>query len=174
MLSRPQPGEIHPAYAGFVAALPEGDVLAFLEAQGAEMETLLRSLGDTGCGFRYAPGKWSIKDLLQHLTDVERIFGYRCLRVARGDSTPLAGFDDNAFAAAAGADALPLDTLLADFQAARAANLSLFRTLTAEAWEREGEANGRRVLARLIPFFALAHAAHHLDVVRERYLPGLK
>ena len=174
MLSRPHPGEIHPAYAAFVAALPEGDALTFLEAQVQEVEALLGPLGDGGSTFRYAPGKWSLKDLLQHLTDVERIFGYRCLRIARGDATPLAGFDDNAFATAAAADALPLEALLADFRAARAANLSLFRTLTAEAWERAGEANGRPVIVRLIPFFALAHAAHHLGVVRERYLPGLK
>ncbi len=104
-LSRPLPGEFDPAYGAYLAEAPEGDVLALLEAQGREIQALYGGLGKGQGNHRYAPGKWSLKDLLLHLTDAERIFAYRCLRIGRGDETPLPGFDEEAFATAGQADA---------------------------------------------------------------------
>lgn len=169
-LSLPLPGEYAEGLAKYLANAPSGDPYILLAAQIDEAEALLGGLTEAQGLHRYAEGKWSLKDLLQHLTDVERIFAYRCLRIARGDSTPLPGFDDNAFAAAARADAQPMAVLLADFRAARQSSLALFRSLTDDAWLRVGNSNGRDLSARCIPYMALAHAAHHLNVARERYL----
>jgi len=173
-LTRPLPGEYAEGYAPYLAAAPEGDALALLQSQLGEVEALYAGLSETKGGYRYAPGKWSLKDLLQHLSDSERIFAYRCLRIGRGDATPLPGFDENAFALAASADGRPLADLLADFRAARRASLELFRSLPKEAWARQGTSNGRVLTARCIPYIDLGHVAHHLAVLRERYLPGVK
>lgn len=173
-LSRPQPGEYAEGYAPYLAAAPEGDPLALLQAQMGEVTALFAGLSETQGAHRYAPGKWSLKDLIQHLSDAERIFAYRCLRIGRGDLTPLPGFEEEAYAAAARADEHPMPDLLADFRAARAASVALFRSLPDAAWNQQGITNGRALTARCIPYICLGHAAHHLGVIRERYLPGLK
>ena len=173
-LSAPLPTEYDAGLSKYLAGAPEGDVLALLAAQSVEVAALYGGLTEAQAAFRYAVGKWSLNDLLQHLTDVERIFTYRCLRIGRGDTTPLPGFDDNAFACAAQADGRPVASLVEDFQAARTSSLALFRSLPVEAWLRPGSSNGRALTARCIPYFALGHAAHHLAIARERYLPGLK
>ena len=173
-LSRPLPGEFDPAYGAYLAEAPEGDVLALLEAQGREIQALYGGLGKGQGNHRYAPGKWSLKDLLLHLTDAERIFAYRCLRIGRGDETPLPGFDEEAFATAGQADARTVGDLLGEFLAVRQASLTLFRGLPPEAWTRRGTTNGRVITARCVPFLCLGHAAHHLAVIRERYASALK
>jgi hypothetical protein len=173
-LTRPLPGEYAEGYATYFATAPEGDALALLQFQLAEVEALYAGLTEAQGQSCYAPGKWSLKDLLQHLSDAERIFAYRCLRIGRGDATPLAGFDENAFAVAAAADGRALADLLADFRAARLASLELFRSLTDEAWLQRGTSNGRALTARCVPYICMGHVAHHLAVIRERYLPGLE
>ncbi|WP_243301461.1 DinB family protein [Geothrix oryzisoli] len=173
-LTRPLPGEYAEGYAPYIAEAPEGDVLALLQGQMGEVAALFAGLSDTQGAFRYAPGKWSLKDLLLHLSDAERIFAYRCLRIGRGDSTPMPGFDEDAYAAAAQADARTMADLLADFRAVRTASLTLFRSLPDGAWLNQGTTNNRGITARCIPYIALGHAAHHLAVIRERYLPALK
>jgi len=173
-LKRPLPGEYADSFAPYIAKALEGDVLALLKAQNREVTSLYTGLSELQAAFRYAPGKWSLKDLLQHLSDAERIFTYRCLRIGRGDVTPLPGFDEEAYAAVAKADERPLADLLADFRAARSASLTLFRGLPESAWGQQGTTNGRSLTARCIPFICLGHAAHHMAVIRERYLPGLK
>lgn len=172
-LARPLPGQCPEAYAPYLLAAPEGDVVALLQAQLADVTSLFAGLSETQGAYRYAPGKWSFKGLLQHLSDAERIFAYRCLRIGRGDSTPLPGFDEEAYATEALADERALAELLADFRAVRTASLTLFRSLPEAAWGREGTTNGRAITARCLPFICLGHAAHHLAVIRERYLPGL-
>lgn len=172
-LARPLPGQYPEAYAPYLLAAPEGDVVALLQAQLADVTSLFAGLSETQGAYRYAPGKWSLKGLLQHLSDAERIFAYRCLRIGRGDSTPLPGFDEEAYATEALADERALAELLADFRAVRTASLTLFRSLPEAAWGREGTTNGRAITARCLPFICLGHAAHHLAVIRERYLPGL-
>jgi DinB superfamily len=173
-LSRPLPGEYAEGYAPYLAGAPEGDALALLKAQLDEVKALYAGLSEAQGGYRYAPGKWSLKDLLQHLGDAERIFAYRCLRIGRGDATPLPGFEEDAFAAAASADRRSVADLVADFAAARMSTWELCRSLPDEAWGQQGTSNGRNLTARCIPYICLGHTAHHLAVIRERYLPGLK
>ena len=173
-LTRPLPGEYAEGYATYLAAAPEGNPLALLQTQMEAVAALYAGLSETQGAYRYAPGKWSLKDLLQHLSDSERIFAYRCLRIGRGDATPLPGFDENAFAAAASADARPLADLLADFHAARRASLELFRSLPDAAWGQQGTSNGRTLTTRCLPYICMGHVAHHLAVIRERYLSGVK
>lgn len=173
-LSRPLPGEYAAGYAPYIAEAGEGDVLGLLQGQAGEVEALFTGLSEAEGGFRYAPGKWSLKDLLLHVSDAERIFAYRCLRIGRGDTTPMPGFDEDAYVAAAHADARTVAGLLADFRAVRAASLTLFRSLPEAAWMNQGTTNNRAITARCIPYIALGHASHHLAVIRERYLPALK
>jgi hypothetical protein len=173
-LRRPQPGEYAEAYGTYIAAAPEDDVLGFLQTQMGEVSALFAGLSEAQGAFRYAPGKWSLKDLVQHLSDAERIFAYRCLRIGRGDATPLPGFDEETYAVAAKADLHPMADLLADWRASRTASLTLFRSLDEAAWERQGTTNGRAITVRCIPYICAGHAAHHLAVIRERYLPALK
>ena len=173
-LHRPQPSEYGEAYAHYLGAAPEGDLLAVLQAQAAEVAALFDTLAEAQGAYRYAPGKWSLKDLLQHLSDAERIFAYRILRLGRGDATPLPGFEEDDYAASAKADAHDLAALLADFLAAREATLALCRSLPEAAWNFKGTTSGKQITTRCIPYIIHGHAAHHLAVIRERYLPGLK
>ena len=173
-LTRPLPGEYAEAYAPYLAAAPEGNGLALLQVQLGDVIDLYSRFSEAQGAYRYAPAKWSLKDLLQHLSDAELIFAYRCLRIGRGDATPLAGFEEEAYAAAAGADEHPMADLLADFRATRTASLTLFRGLPDSAWGQQGTTNGRVITARCIPFICAGHTAHHLAVIRERYLPALK
>ncbi len=172
-LTRPLPGEYSEGMAPYIAQAPAGDVLALLKAQQIEIGALFGGFSEAQAAYRYAPGKWSLKDLLQHLSDAERIFAYRCLRIGRGDATPLPGWEEDDYARTARADERSLTDLLADFQATRQASLELFRSLPVAAWEQTGTSNGRSLSARAIPYGCLGHAAHHLAVIRERYLPGL-
>ncbi len=173
-LTRPLPGEYAEGYAPYFTTAPEGDPLLLLQAQMGEVVDLFTGLSEAQGAYRYAPGKWSLKDLIQHLSDAERIFDYRCLRIGRGDATPLPGFDENAYALAARADDRPIAALLGDFHAAREASLALFYSLPEAVWGQQGTTNGRPLTARCIPYICLGHVAHHLNVIRERYLPGLK
>lgn len=167
---RPGPGEYAPFYAGYVERVGDGEPLALLDAQPRELWALLGSLPDVRGGFRYAPGKWSIRELVVHLADAERIFAYRALRIARGDQTPLPSFDENLYAAASGADARFLPEILDEFEAVRNGTHELFLGLPPEAFARTGTASGQRVSVRALFYIVLGHAAHHLAILRERYL----
>ena len=171
---RPLPGEYSDGLAPYIAEAPAGDVLQQLRAQLDEVTALFSGLAEAQGAHRYAPGKWSLKDLLQHLSDAERIFAYRCLRIGRGDATPLPGWEEDDYAAAASADGRTLGDLLTDFRSARLSSLELFRSFKDEAWTQSGLSNNRKISARCIPYICLGHAAHHLAIIRERYLPGLK
>lgn len=166
----PAPDEYASYYARYVElAAAGGDLPGLLARQPAELRDLCEGLDEEGALFRYAPGKWSVKEVLEHLTDTERVYAYRALRVARGDATPLAGFDENAFVGAAASDRRPLVELLDDFEVVRGATLALFRGLPEEAWERRGVANGAPVSTRSLAFVAAGHVQHHLGLFRERY-----
>ncbi len=167
---RPGPDEYAPYYAPYVARVPDGDVLALLDAQPGEVRALLGGLSDERAGFRYAPDKWSVREVVGHVADAERIFAYRALRIARGDGTPLPGFEQNPYVAASGADARPLAELVAEFAAVRAASAALFHSLTPDAFTRMGTASGYAVSVRALLHIVIGHAEHHLAVLRERYL----
>jgi uncharacterized damage-inducible protein DinB len=137
--------------------------------QLAEVERLFGSLDDTAALARYAPGKWSIKEILGHLTDAERIFAYRLLRVARGDATPLPGFDEKAYVPAARFDERPLRALAAEFRAVRLSSVALASGIPSTSWSMVGQASGKPVSARALVYIIVGHVAHHLGVLRERY-----
>jgi len=167
---RPASDEFAPFYAGYVAEVPEGDLVAVLEMQRAEVLALLRDIPEPRGTHRYADGKWSIKDVVQHVTDGERIFAYRLLRFARGDATDLPGFDEGRYVPVAQADARTLASLGAEFDAVRRATTALIVPLDDDAMARRGTANGREITARALAWIIAGHAQHHATVLRERYL----
>jgi hypothetical protein len=166
---RPDATEYPAFYAGYVASIPGTDVVGALQRSGEEISALLASIAEDRGGYRYADGKWSIRTLIGHVVDAERIFSYRALRLARGDSTPLPGFDENAFALAADSDARTVASLADEFAQVRASTVRLFASLPADAWTRSGVVNNGRVTVRALGYIAAGHAAHHASILRERY-----
>lgn len=167
---RPQSAEVPPGLAGYVGKVRDGeDVMALLESQQEELRSAFGRFPEARGTYRYAPGKWSVKELVSHLSDTERIFCYRALRFARGDATPLPGFDENAYALEMYADERSLADLLAELFDVRRATLSFLRGLRAEAWTRRGIASGKEVSVRAMAYAIAGHARHHLEVLAERY-----
>ncbi len=169
---RPLPGEYAPYYEGYVRRVASPDVLDGLEEQIEGTLALFDGLGPQEAARRYAPGKWSLKQVLGHLADTERIMAYRALRIARGDPTPLAGFDENRYVEGADFDARAMEALVEEYRAVRRASVLLFRGFSGEAWTRRGAANGVEVSVRALAYIIAGHELHHLEVVRTRYLEG--
>jgi uncharacterized damage-inducible protein DinB len=167
---RPASDEHVPYYASYIAQVPDGDVVATLAGQIDETLDLLRPLGEDQALFRYAPGKWSVKDVVNHLIDAERVFMYRALSFARGATDSLPSFDEDAWAPMAEADRVPLDELLDEFAAVRAATVSLLANLPRAAWSRRGIASGKGVSVRALAWITAGHERHHRRVLGERYL----
>lgn len=167
--ARPAPDEYAPYYERYVS-LVAGDVVETLERQGAETASLLGGLTEDQGDARYEPGKWSAKELIGHLCDTERILSYRLLRVARGDRTPIEGFDQDPYVANSNAGARTLQSLAAEFGHVRAATLALVRGLDSAAWSRSGIANENEVTVRALAHIIAGHEAHHVGILRERYL----
>lgn len=168
-IGRPGLDEIPPHHVAYVGKVPESDPVAVLATQIDVTTALLRGLSEQAALARYAPGKWSIKEVVGHLADTERIMSYRALRIARGDETPLPGFDENAYVPPAKFDARPLADLLAELRTARAATLALFRSFDAEAWRRRGTASGKPVSVRALGYMIPGHERHHVEILRTRY-----
>ncbi len=169
VIPRPLPDAYSPGAGPYIAAVAGDDAWPALVAQGADVEGLLGELPDALASFRYAPGKWSVKEVVGHLADAERIYAYRALRFARADPTPLPGFEEDDYVPAGHFDARSLPELLEEWRTVRAATLSLYRGLDAEALLRRGVANGRLVSVGAIAWLAVGHTQHHLGVLRERY-----
>jgi hypothetical protein len=167
---RPAADEYLEYYGKYISLVPEDDAIEALERQHAEMMPFLRGLSEAQGALRYAPGKWSIKQVLGHVTDGERVFAYRAMRIARGDQTPLPGFDENDYVKAATFDQQPLAELVDGLDATRRSTLALFRGLDADAWPRRGVANNDTVSARALAYIIAGHARHHLTLIKERYL----
>lgn len=172
MHERPLPGEFAPFFQAYLDRVPDGDVLATLERQGTATRALCARLDDAAGAFAYAPGKWTVRRVLQHMTDGERVFAYRALCIARGEQTSLPGFDEDRYAANDGSDGRRLGDIAAEFGSVRTATLSLFAGFDAAAWARRGTANGRPVSVRAVPWIIAGHELHHLAVLRERYGVG--
>ena len=168
-IAPPEADEYAPFYSGYVALASEHDPLELLDSQRDTLRRICSGLTDEQALARYAPGKWSIKQVLGHLADTERVFSYRLFRISRGDATPLAGFDQNVYVDAARSDERPLAELLDEFISARTATLRLVEGLTAEELSRRGVANGVPVSARALAFIAPGHVAHHLKIFRDSY-----
>jgi uncharacterized damage-inducible protein DinB len=168
-ITRPAQDESVGYYHRYIDQVTDDDIAGQLGGQLREVEKLFENVTDRDASARYAPGKWSIKEILGHLSDVERIFGYRLLRIARGDTTPMAGFDENAYVPTGRFDERPLPMLLAEFRAVRQSTAALIEGLPAEAWERRGVANNQSISARALAYVIVGHVTHHLRVLQERY-----
>jgi uncharacterized damage-inducible protein DinB len=167
---RPAQDEYAPYYGGYVALVPAGDIVAILATQLDDTLALLRELSDDQALHRYEPGKWSIKEVIGHVIDAERIFGCRALRFARGDTAPLPGFAENAYVPAGAFDGRPLASLLAELAAVRRATVALLAGLPADAWARGGTASNSRVSVRGLAWIIAGHELHHRDILAARYL----
>jgi hypothetical protein len=168
-MNRPSETEYAPFYAGYVSLVPEADVLGALEAQAEELGRLAASVPAEKERHRYAEGKWSVREVIDHLTDAERVFGYRAFCLSRGEQAALPSFDENAYVAAARSDGVPLRELVEELVLVRRSNLALLRRLTEAEWGRVGTASGKPVSVRALAFIMAGHPRHHLQVLRERY-----
>jgi hypothetical protein len=168
LLSRPDATEYAPAAGNYVALVPEHDILAVLDGQLAELLTLLRGATEEEGNTRHPPYTWSIKEVVGHITDAERVFGYRALCIARNDQTPLPGFEENDYVRAAAFDAYPLRELVAEFEHLRRSHLCFFRNLPGAAWQRRGVANGSPVSVRGLAYIIAGHTRHHGAILHQR------
>ena len=169
--TRPSTDEFAAAYAGYIARVADDeDILTALTLQLDEVAARLGGIPERLGDHRYAPGKWTIKEVVGHLSDSERVFAYRALRFARGDATPLPSFDENRYVPAMEAGRLALADLVDEWGQVRRASLALFRHLPADAWERRGPASGQPVSVRALAYVIAGHVRHHLGVLEERYL----
>ncbi len=169
---RPATGEYHEYYARYVGLVPAGDIVRILEDQIAATVDPLRGLDDAGAAHAYAPGKWTVAEVVGHLCDAERVFAHRALRFGRGDATPLPGFDENAYVPAGQFTTRPLAPLLDELIAVRAASVALFANLPEAAWTRTGPANGIPVSVRALAFIIAGHELHHRALLAARYGVG--
>lgn len=169
MSSRPQPDEYAGFFSRYIDGVPDGDIVAFLESQGNATQKMLASIGEEKAGYRYAPDKWSIKQVVGHIADGERVFSYRLLAIARGEKQSLPGFEENEYVAAANFDARSLAELAEGLAATRHATLLLLRSLDEEAWQRRGVANNNALSVRAIAWVTAGHERHHVNILRERY-----
>jgi len=170
MNGRPQSSEAAPEYFTYIRQVAGDDPIAALESQVQEAPAFFSGISEQASLHRYAPEKWSIRETLNHVTDTERVFGFRALWFARGFAVPLPGFDQDIGAAEAGADAVPWAAHIEEFERVRLATISLFRNLPSEAWMRTGTSNGKLFTVRAIAFIVAGHLAHHIALLRERYL----
>jgi hypothetical protein len=170
LTTRPEPTEYAAYYEKYISLVPDGDILDLLSRQMSETIALLNDVPESRANHRYAPGKWSIKELVGHLIDTERIFAYRALRFARRDQTELPGFDQDDYIRNASFDDYQLAELAAEFEHGRRANLSLFRHLKEDAWGRRGTANESEISVRALAYIIAGHELHHREILRTRYL----
>ena len=171
-LMRPAETDYDPYYAPYLALVEEEDVLEAIEQQSYQTQKLLSCVEEARGAHRYAEGKWSIKELMGHVCDAERVFGYRLMAVGRGEVRSLPGFDENSYVASGAFDEWKLADLVEQYAHLRRANLLLLRNLPEEAWNRRGVANEKPVTARALAWILVGHERHHMKVLREKYGVG--
>ena len=166
---RPPANEYAPFYHRYLAELPDADVLELMRSQEHVLSKLPAAVPPSAEDFAYAPGKWTVRQVVGHLGDTERVFGYRALRISRGDLTPLPGFEENDYVANSSSASRPLHDLVGELTLLRGANLHLFSTLDPDSWLHVGVANSHPVSVRALAFIIVGHAEHHLRILRDRY-----
>jgi hypothetical protein len=168
--ARPGAGEYPPYYEKYVSLILEDDILAVLERPSQSIAGFLSTTRTEADGdFRYAPGKWSVKEVLGHVIDAERVFSYRALRIARNDRTPMEGFEQDDYVKYGPFSQSSLAALVEEFRSVRLATLSLFRGLDEAAWVRLGTANKNEVSVRAIAYITAGHELHHKKILQEKY-----
>ncbi len=168
-IGKPALGEYAASFERYIGLITEPDVLNVLSRQVKELMDLLADLTDEQASYRYEPNKWTVREVMGHLIDCERVFGYRALCFARGEKASLPAFDENDYAASAGADAIPLADLLDEFRNLRESHSAMFRHLPIEAWQRIGTSNGKPLSVRAVAYIIPGHVRHHMIILKERY-----
>lgn len=168
-IPKPQAHEYNPYYGKYISKVPEGDVLALLQTQIAETASLLRQMPEDRASFRYAPDKWSIKEVVGHVCDTERIMTYRALRVGRGDTKPLPGFEQDDYIKTGNFDSRTLADLVSEFELIRQTTLALFRNFDEEALLRMGTASDSPISTRALVYIVAGHERHHEQILKEKY-----
>jgi uncharacterized damage-inducible protein DinB len=169
-IAKPETNEYATYYHKYVSLVPEGNIIETLEQQLEKSLALLSSISEEKGNYRYASEKWSIKELLGHIADTERVFTYRILRFGRNDQAPIEGFEQDDYIANADFASCSLKELTEEFEAVRRASLYLLRHLPDAAWSRRGVASDNEVSVRALAYIVAGHELHHLNVLRERYL----
>lgn len=170
MIARPQPDEFAPYYAGYIQRVPDDiDIFAILSRQPDDLRALLQHIGDERANARPAPGEWSIKEVVGHICDTERVFSYRALCVARGDTTPLPGFDQDDYVRATSFNARTLSDLIEEFEVQRRANVLCFQPLTEPETTRRGIARNYPVSVRALLYMMAGHVLHHIESLQTTY-----
>ena len=170
MTAMPESCEAAPYHFTYIDKVPHGDICQILEAQRAETIALMRSITEERSLYRYAPEKWSVRQVLSHVNDAERLFVFRAFWFARGFDSPLPSFEQETATAAAKADERPLAQHIEEFESVRAATLSFFQSLSEPAWMRHGVASGYPFSVRALAYITAGHVVHHAEILRERYL----
>lgn len=168
--TRPQATEYAPDFERYTRLVPEGDVTVTLARQLDDTLSTLRAVSEERADFSYAPDKWSLKEVVGHMLDSERIFGHRAFHFARNDATPLPGYEQDDYVRAGNFGNRSLGDLADEFEQVRRANLCLLRSLDEEAWLRRGVANDNEVSVRALAYILAGHETHHMQIIRERYL----
>src|SRR6266581_6337137 len=168
-MNRPNQSEYAPYYEGYVSQVSENDILPVLRSQLDALDVLLNKVSAERETYRYAEGKWSIREVIGHLIDTERVFGYRAFSIARGEQRNLPGFDENEYMLRAPYDRIDLEDLLSELRLVRLSNIAMLRNLNDEAWLRTGIANDSAVSVRALAFIMAGHARHHMGVLSQRY-----
>ncbi|MGG2024552.1 DinB family protein [Gottfriedia sp. S16(2024)] len=168
-MSRPNLNEYNPHFKGYIGLVPEGDLQTILRKQLDESISFFKGISKEKSEYRYAEGKWSIKEVLGHLVDTERIMCYRLLAIARGDHNPLPSFDENAYNDHANFNRLKLEQIIYEFQTVRQATLSMLENLSNETFENEGNVLNHPMTPRAIAYIIAGHELHHLKIINERY-----
>jgi hypothetical protein len=171
-ISRPEPSEFAPYYERYISLVPGDDILGALDSQRRQMLLLLCDKEDSDGDFRYAPDKWSAKEVLGHVCDTERIFAYRAFRISRGDRTPIEGFEQDDYVRYGPFANGPLAEVIEDYIAVRRATITLLRNLDEVAWTRRGIANKNEVSVRAIAYTLAGHELHHRRILEEKYFAG--
>lgn len=171
-IARPEPSEFAPYYERYISLVSGTDILGTLDAQRRQTLLLLSGRDDRDGEYRYAPGKWSAKEALGHVCDTERVFAYRALRIARGDQTPLAGFEQDDYVKNGPFAKAPMEEIIEDYIAVRRASITLFRNLDEAAWVRRGVANNNEISVRALAYIIAGHELHHRRILEEKYFAG--
>lgn len=169
MIDRPSQAEFASFYAGYVSLVPENDIMSVLGAQTADVRERAGAFIPTREGFRYADGKWSVREVIGHVTDAERVFGFRAFCFSRGDENSLPSFDQDEYVARSGFDRCSLADLVQEFEQVREANLTVLRRLDDDTWRRMGTASGKPVSVRALAYIMAGHVRHHLHILSTRY-----
>jgi uncharacterized damage-inducible protein DinB len=173
LASAPDTSEYAPYYGRYISLVGPGEIIGTLESQAAEMRNILDKLSEQDGSLRYAPGKWTIKQMFGHMIDTERIFAYRALRISRGDQTPIEGFEQDGYVDNGPFEHCALSELAQEYSSVRNSTLHLFRNLQPADWKRRGTASGKEVSVRALAYMIAGHELHHRNILREKYLTSV-